>query len=189
MKTMKSIACVKRLAFGSSLAAMWVALLPAASYGDESLPKGHYTLTGAKVTPIDKTERGDVKSERLTHGIRFDIQTTYVLVKGTEAEPFEILNPTVESKSSLTLDKPVTFKGENVPAGTNLLNYKKFDGSFMNVHMPDLFPFAIHSATIMKDFKLPADHYVVTFKWTTKQGGIISDTAKVYIDVDLAGKK
>ena len=185
---MKTIPCANRLAFCSSLAAMWVALLPAASFGDESLPKGHYTLTGVKVTPIDKTERGDVKSDRLTHGIRFDIQTTYVLVKGTEAEPFEILNPTVESKSSLTLDKPVTFKGENVPAGTNLLKYKKFDGSFLNVLMPDLFPFAIHTASIMKDFELPADTYNVKLEWTTTQGQVFSETVKVYIDVKLSDK-
>ena len=99
--------------------------------------------------------------------------------------PFKVLNPAVGSKSRLTLDKPIKFKGEDVPAGTNLLKYKKFDGSFFNVSMPDLFPLAIHSARIHSGFELPPDDYAVKFEWTTKAGETFSDTVNVHIDVDL----
>src|SRR5689334_5200734 len=94
----------------------------------DKLPDGHYKLTGAKVVPVERTEKGDEKSDRLTKAIRFDIEPQYEIVKGTESQPFKIVNPTVSAKSSLTLDKPVKFKGEEVAAGTNLLKYKKFDG-------------------------------------------------------------
>ena len=65
------------------------------------------------------------KSARLTQRIQFSVQASYAVVKGTEAMPFKVLNPTVGSKLSLTLDKAIKFKGEEVPAGTNLLKYKK----------------------------------------------------------------
>jgi hypothetical protein len=36
---------------------------------------------------------------------------------------------------------------------------------------------------------LPADTYTVNFQWTTEQGEILSDTVKVYIDVDLSAER
>ena len=57
------------------------------------------------------------------------------------------------------------------------------------MHVLDLTPFAVGDATIMKDFELPADTYHVKFKWTTEHGEVISETVKVFIDVDLAKKQ
>lgn len=99
-----------------------------------------------------------------------------------------VTNPTVASKTKLTLDKPVKFKGKVVPAGTNLLEFKKFDGSFFNVHVPELTPLAIHSATIKSGFEIPADTYVVKLEWSTAKGETFSDAVKVFIDVDLPAK-
>jgi len=156
---------------------------------DEPLPGGHFTLTGVEVVPIDRTIRNgktiDARSDKLTHWIRFDVTPKYSVAKGSETKNFQILNPTLSAKSSMTLDKPIRFQGKRVPAGTNLLSFKKFDGSELNVHMPDLFPLAIHSATIVRDFEIPADTYKVTFRWQTKSGQVISDTVKVWIDVKL----
>jgi hypothetical protein len=181
--------CVRQLACSLAAVALLVACCTPYSHADEPLPKGHYQLTGVKVVPIDRTEKGDEKSDRLTHWIRFDIQAQKELVKGTEAQPFKILNPAVTAKSSLTFDKPIKFKGEEVPAGTNLLKYKKFDGSFFNVHLPDPHPLAISSATITRDFQIPADAYTVKFAWTTAKGEVFAETVKVSIDVDLADKR
>lgn len=158
-------------------------------HADEPLPRGHFKLTGVKVVPVERTKVdgkiNDHESDKLTYWIRFDVHPKFELVKGTETLPWMIVNPTVGAKSRLSFDKPVKFKGKEVPAGANLLEYKKFDGSFFNVHMPDPFPLAIHSARIMRDFEIPADTYVVQFEWTTKDGDAISDSVKVHIDVDL----
>lgn len=157
---------------------------------DEPLPGGHFTFSDVQVVPINRTTKNgktvDAKSDKLTHWIRFDVLPKYTVAKGSESKPFKMLNPTITAKSSLTLDKPVTFKGKLVPPGTNLLKFKKFDGSRFNVHMPDLFPLAVHSVTITRDFEIPAGTYLVTFKWTTASGQILSDKVKVFIDVDLS---
>lgn len=168
-----------------------IMLLPSVQ-ADERLPGGHFTFNSVEVVPIDRTTNNgktvDAKSDKLTHWIRFDVLPKYTVAKGSESKPFKMLDPTITAKSSLTLDKPVTFKGKRVPAGTNLLKFKKFDGSRFNVHMPDLFPLAVHSVTITRDFEIPAGTYHVTFKWTTASGQVISDKVKVFIDVDLARK-
>ena len=189
MNKIENLCGTRRLASALAVAGLLIAFCPAATNGDEPLPKGHYKLLGAKIISIDRTEKGDVKSDRLTHQIRFDIEPRYEIVKGTEAQPFKILNPTVGTKSSLTLDKPITFKGEIVPAGTNLLKHKKFDGAFFNVHLPDLFPSAINSAIIRRDFVFPADTYTVKFAWTTEAGAVLSETVKVHIDIHPAGER
>ena len=175
--------------YKKSALALLILLVPIALQADEKRPPGHYKLTGVKVVPIERTEKGDEKSDKLTHSIRFDVQTQYEIVKETESQPFNIVNPTVGAKTSLTLDKPVKFKGEEVAAGTNLLKYKKFDGSFFNVHVPELFPLAIGNAVIKQDFEIPADTYAAKFTWTTDGGETFSQTVKVYIAVDLAGKR
>jgi hypothetical protein len=179
---------IRRLASGL-LAVVWMATLCPPLPGDEPLPKGHYLLKSVKVVPIDRTEKGDEKSDRLTHWIRFDIETEREVVKGTEGQPFKIVNPAIAAKSSLTFDKPVKFKGEEVPAGTNLLKYKQFDGSNFNVHLPDPHPLATGSAVITRDFQIPADTYAVKFAWTTTKGEVFEQTVKVAIDVDLASKR
>ncbi len=170
---------------------MGLALLSIAQ-ADEPLPGGHFLFHDVQVVAINRTTKNgitnDAKSDKLTHWIRFDVLPKYRVVKGTESQPFKILNPTVAAKSSLTLDKPIKFLGKPVPAGTNLLKFKKFDGSLLNIHMPDLFPLAIHSATISRDFEIPADTYHVTFKWTTSSGEVFTDKVKVFIDVDLKKK-
>ncbi len=168
-----------------------ITLLPLVQ-ADEPLPGGHFTFSSVQVVPINRTTKNgktvDAKSDKLTHWIRFDVLPKYTVAKGSESKPFQMLDPTVTAKSSLTLDKPVTFKGQRVPAGTNLLKFKKFDGARFNVHMPDLFPLAVHSVTITRDFEIPAGTYHATFQWTTASGQIISDKVKVFIDVDLTRK-
>ena len=101
-------------------------MLPAVR-GGEPLPGGHYTFSGVEVVPIDRTTKNgktnDAKSDKPTHWIRFDVLPKYTVAKGTEAKSFKILNPTVTAKSSLTLDKPVTFKGKPFPVGHSLGNH------------------------------------------------------------------
>jgi len=156
---------------------------------DERLPGGHYILKSVDVKAIERTKKGgktnDHESEKLTHWIRFDIHPKFELLKGTAELEFKMVNRADDTRSRLTFDKPIKFEGETVPAGTNLLDYKKFDGSFFNVHMPAPFPFAIHSATIKSGFEIPADKYAVKFEWTTKEGTVFSDTVDVFIDVKL----
>ena len=185
----------RRLALTCSCHVTWgivaLALWPSAQ-ADEPLPSGHFTFNSVEVVPINRvTKNGktvDAKSDRLTHWIRFDVLPKYTVAKGSESKPFKLLDPTITAKSSLTLDKPVTFQGKRVPAGTNLLKFRKFDGSRFNILMPDLFPLAVHSVTITSDFEIPADTYHVTFQWTTASGQVLSDKVKVFIDVDLERK-
>ena len=156
---------------------------------DEALPRGHVRITGVEVKAIDRVKEdgkiNDRESAKLTHWIRFDVHPKFEPVPGTAALPHKIIDPVVAAESRMTLDKPVKFGGKDVPAGTNLLDFKKFDGSFFNVSMPDLFPFAIHSARIQSGFEIPADTYVVTFEWKTAGGEIFSDKVRVEIDVEL----
>lgn len=131
------------------------ALAPAISLADQPLPGGTFTLTGVEVKPIERTRTDDGKindkvSDKLTYWIRFDVHPTYTV---KQSPSFSITNPTVVNKTKLTLDKPVKFKGKVVPAGANLLEFKKFDGSFFNVHVPKLTPLAIHSAAIKSGFE------------------------------------
>ena len=168
-------------------AATSLAAISMTTYADEPMPRGHYTCNGVEVVPIDRTfvngKTTDHKSDTLTHWIRFDIHAKFSLQDGTKAKPFQISNPTVLSKCSLTVDKPVRFKGKEVPAGTNLMKYKKFDGSLLNISMPTLSPFVINSIHIRDDFEFPPDTYTLEFQWETKDGKTISDTVKVRIDI------
>lgn len=165
---------------------------PISCGSDQPLPKGNYAITGVKVAAIDRTrvdgKTFDNESTKLTHWIRFDVRTKSERLSGTEKLPFEILNPIDDSKTSLTLDKPIKFQGKNVPAGANLLKYKKFDGARYNVSMPTLSPLAIRSVRIQSDFLIPADTYAVTFKWVTAKGKVFSGKVKVHIDVNLNEK-
>ena len=183
---MLSLPPLVRVVATASLLVVYMATVRPAD-GDEPLPCGHFRLQGVKVVPIDRTKKDgitrDQKSKRLTHWVRFDIHPKFEVLKGTETLPFKLMNPSVGAKSELTLDKPVRFKDMDVPAGVNLLKYRKFDGSFFNVSMPDLFVFAIHSVRIHSDFEIPADTYTVSFKWKTKDGTVFSDSVKVLIDV------
>lgn len=162
---------------------------PMIGLGDEALPRGHYRLTGVKVVPIERSKvdgkTSDAESDKLTHWIRFDIHGNFDRVPGTEKLPFTILNRPDATKSRLTLDKPIKFQGKMVPAGTNLLKFKKFNGRQFNVMMPDPFPFAIHSVRIQSGFQIPADTYTVTFEWLTATGELVSDVVTVHIDVKL----
>jgi hypothetical protein len=171
------------------LALTGMAVASSSCRADEPLPGGHYTFQAVTVVPINRTTKNgktvDAKSDKLTHWIRFDVLPKYAVAKGSGAKPFKILNPSITTKSSLTLNKPITFKGKQVPAGTNLLKFRKFDGSRFNIHMPDLFPLAVHSVTITRDFEIPAGSYDVTFKWTTASGQVFSDKVRVFIDVEL----
>ena len=157
------------------------------THADEPLPGGHYRLLAVKVVPIERTQKAGVandhESDRLTHWVRFDIHPKFELSKGTKDLPFKLLNPAITAKSELTFDKPIRFKGMELPAGFNLLKHQKFDGSFFNVSMPDPTVFAIHSVRIHSDFVIPADTYTVSFKWKTKEGTVFSDRVKVRIDV------
>ena len=159
------------------------------TWANDRLPRGHYVFTGVDVVAIDRKESdgktSDHPSDKLTHWIRFDIRPKFEVVEGSERLPFKLVNATVGAKSRMTLDKPIKFKGEDLPAGENLLKYKKFNGSTFNVYMPELSPLVVNSARIQRDFEIPKDTYVVTFAWTTTRGEVLSDTVKVHIDVKL----
>ena len=94
------------------------------THADEPLPGGHYRLLAVKVVPIERTQKAGVtndhESDRLTHWVRFDIHPKFEWLKGTKHLPFKLLNPAITAKSELTLDKPIRFKGMELPAGFNL---------------------------------------------------------------------
>ena len=166
------------------------------TYARSELPKGHYILTGVKVTPLRKIVLGAhttnyIETNRLIQLVLFESQADYVISEGTGKMPYKLLNPTVDSKMSLTMDKDIKFKDQNVPAGTNLLKFQKVDGSYpINITMSRLdAPLGKTAIKINKDFIVPADTYNVTFKWVTSRGDILSDTVKVFIDADLTKVK
>ena len=154
---------------------------------DAPLPPGHFTLTGVDVVPIDRSvadgKVNDHRSNTLTHWIRFDVRTKFEVLDGTKTKPFKITNPTERSKCSLIVDKPVQFKGKEVPAGTNLLKHQQFDGSFLNVSMSPLSPLVVNQIQIRDDFTFPPDTYTLRFQWETSEGEKFTDTVTVRIDI------
>jgi len=157
-------------------------------HADDQLPRGHFTLTGVEVVPIDRSvvdeKVNDHKSNTLTHWIRFDVHAKFTVLDDTKAKPFKITNPTEMSKCSLTVNKPIRFKGKEVPAGANLLKHQQFDGSFLNVSMTALSPQAVHSIRIREDFTFPPDTYTLRFQWETSDGEKFTDTVTVRISVE-----
>jgi len=157
---------------------------------DDPLPKGHYRLTDVEVSAIERTKTADGKvsydkSEILTHSLRFDVKTIANRIDGTQDKRFEVLNPTVSA--SMTVDKPIKFKGKHVPTGTNLVNYEEFNGRNFTIRMRKLTPLAIQSIRLSNDFVFPPGTYNILFEWTTTDGDKISKKVKVAININNAG--
>jgi len=153
---------------------------------DEPLPGGQFMLTDVKVQPIERTRLPNGKindhvSDILTHWIRFDVHPKF---ERKEAAGFQIADPVVSAKQSVTLDKAIRHKGKPVAAGTNLMSLKKFNGRTFNISMPNLNPFAIGSIRLSDDFEFPPDTYTFTFGWETKSGRKIAKEVKVKVDLE-----
>ena len=156
-----------------------------AAYGQQ-VPKGHFLLTGVEVDPINRTKTADgktadAKSDMLNHSLRFDVRAVADLVDGTKDLGYKILNPT--EKMSMTVDKPIKFRGKAVPAGTNLLNYKEFDGRKFTIKMRALNANSHGSIRLTDDFFFPPDNYDIKFEWTTADGDVISKDVSVMINI------
>ena len=161
---------------------------PQSLRADEPLPTGEYRLTGIKIDAINRTKTAeggvvDAKSDKLTHWIRFDLSPTFEVVKGSEKKRFKIEDPVTEM--TLKLDKPIKLNEKAIAAGTDLFQYKKFDGKRFNMTVPKVHPLGRSSARIKRDFDFPNDVYNVTFECKTKSGKTFSDTIQVTIDVKL----
>lgn len=167
-------------------------VLPLLNISADEMPRGHYTLTGVEVLPIERSVVGDKVSDhvsdRLTHWIRFDVSPKFEMLDGTETKPFMITNPTERSKCSLTVDKPIRYYGEVVLAGTNLMDFQRFDGSRYNISMPPLNPLGIQSIRIGDGFTFAPDIYRLRFNWGTEDETTFSDSVAVRIDL-TSGKK
>jgi len=165
-----------------------LAVLPLLNIIADEIPRGHYTLTGAQVFPIERSVKdgvvNDHVSDILTHWIRFDVHAKFVIVDGTETMPFQITNPTDRSKCRLTVDKPIYYYGEKVPAGTNLMKYQRFDGTRYNVSMPPLNPLVINSIRISDGFTFAPGTYRLCFSWGTEDHTTFSDSVAVHIDLE-----
>lgn len=162
-------------------------VLPLLNINADEMPRGHFTLTGVEVRPIERSvvdgKVNDHVSHTLTHGIRFDVRPIFVMLDGTETKPFLITNPTGIWKCSLTLDKPIHYYGKEVPAGTNLMDFQRFDGSRYNVSMPPLNPLVINSIRISDGFTFVPDTYTLRFDWRTEEHTTFSDSVTVRIDL------
>lgn len=171
-----------------SMACLMIAVVSVSVHADEPGPKGEYSLKSVKVVAVNRTKTPEGKtvdkiSNKLTHSIRFDVFPKFEKVKGSEKKAFKVLDPVTEM--SLKLDKAIAINGKAIPAGTNLLKYKKFDGKSFNVSMNKLHPLSIGSVRIKRDFEIPNDVYNVTFGWKTKSGKTLSQEVQVTIDVEL----
>ena len=156
-------------------------------WSDQPLPLFTFTLTGVKVTAVDrkKTDDGKVSdevSDTLKHWIRFDVKPSF---DKKASQSFSIEDPVDKFETKMTFDKPIKFEGEEVPAGTNLLKFKKFNGKSYNISAPGLIPGGTRSVRIKRGFEIPADDYEVNFEWTTESGKKFSSKVKVNIDVKL----
>ena len=163
------------------------------AFAFQQVPKGHFRLLGVEVHPINrvKTPNGRVSDERsdtLTHSLRFDVRAVKELVDGTQDQRFEILNPTADM--SITVDKPIKFKGKVVPANTNLLDYKPkatVRRRKSPIYMRALNPLAYGSIRLTNDFVFPPDNYKIKFEWITSEGESISKDVSVIINISPDG--
>lgn len=169
-----------------------ISVLPLLNISASEMARGHYTLTGVEVQPIERSvgngKVNDQVSDTLTHWIRFDVCPKFEMLEGTETKPFRATNSTVSSKCSLTVDQPILYNGEEVPAGTNLLKFQHFEGSRYNVSMPPLNPLVISSIRIGDDFTFTPGTYRLRFEWVTEEETTFSDSVAVRIDRDSGNK-
>ena len=154
--------------------------------GDQQVPRGHFRLTGVEVNPINRTRTADGKvrddiSDTLTHSLRFDFRAVAELIDGTSDSSYELVNPTTEM--SMTVDKPITFKGKTVPIGTNLLDYKETVRGRSTIRMRPLNALASGSIRLTNAFVFPSDSYQIKFKWTTADGEVFSKDVDVVINI------
>ena len=160
---------------------------------DEAPPSGLYTLTGVSVNAIERTitdgKASGRQSDTLTHWIRFDLTTESSRKEGSEQKLFQVTNPIDMSKCSLTVDKPIKLGEEEIPAKTNLMKYRKFDGRTFNIRMPSLHPLVVNSIYLTDDFHFTPDTYTFTFEWHTADEKKLSDTVEVKIDLRPAEKR
>ena len=160
------------------------------SFANDPLPKGNYIITGVEVVAVDRVplENGkvaDQESDTLTHWIRFDVKVQSQLIEGTEELPYQLLNPVVMDSCEITFDRPIMFGEQEIEAGTNLLDFKKFDGRTFSISAPRISPLTRSSVRIQSGFKIPRDDYTVSFSWTTEEGQTFSSQVDVLIDVEL----
>ena len=158
----------------------------------DQVPRGHFRLTGVQVDPINRTrtadgKTNDAKSDTLTHSLRFDTRTISESVDGTNDLPYMVLNPTV--KMSMTVDKVIKFRGKDVPIGTNLLDYKEFNGRKFTINMRALNATSYGSVRLSNDFVFPPDNYKIKFEWTTDQGEVLASDVSVSINIDPEASK
>jgi len=145
---------------------------------EKPAPQGHYTIIDGEVNKL--------KSDSLTHWIRFDVQAQASLKKGSEEKPFKVINPIDLSKCSLSIDKPIKVSGKKVAAGVNLMKYRKFDGHSFNISMPSLHPHIINSIYLTEDFEFSPDTYTFKFQWQSADKKTLSDSLEVKIDLRAA---
>lgn len=168
-----------------STCAVFGGILAVQSQADE-LPRGVFRLTGVEVSAIDRIREGkkihDKKSDKLTYWVRFDIRSKAKMVAGREQERMKILNPM--KPSALMFDKVVHYKGKDVAAGTNLLQFVAPGATKPpRIDLPSLNPMAIGSLRLGKEFAFPAKDYQVRFEWEATTGETLSDTVDVTIDL------
>ena len=185
MSPIKSALLVVSVVLGYGIAAPIYAIQTPMA-GDQQVPQGHFRLTGVQVDPINRTKTADgktndSKSDTLTHSLRFSVRAVADLVDGTKDLPYKVLNPT--DAMSVTVDKPIQFRGKKVPIGTNLLDYKEFDGKKFTINMRPLNATSYGSLRLSNDFVFPPDTYKIKFAWTTSERDVISKDVLVTINI------
>ena len=103
--------------------------------------------------------------------------------------PGVIVNPTIASKSWLSVDRPIRHLGVSLPADTNLLSVEairnSFDGSHFDLLFPNLSPFAIVIAKFRPDrFSFERGPHLFRLRWESASGDVFRDSVQVYLDID-----
>lgn len=178
----------------------FITLLVSSAHAKSPKRKGHYTLKGATVSPLDQNKIdgkvNNFKSKTLKALVRFDITAIAEKIEGSDAKKFLITNEIDKSKSSLTLDKPIWHNKIELKPGTNLLGLEtpitQLSGKVVMIPSIDigtLRPQISKMITFDNSFKFPTGTYTFTFHWETLKGEKLSTLVEVLIDLTPPVKK
>ncbi|MGL1935030.1 MAG: hypothetical protein OCD01_08420 [Fibrobacterales bacterium] len=173
---------------------------------EECWPTKEYTITGVTIIPEEyklNSKGATGAPDTLRRRTFFDIKAEVVeatlspalpaheypethLIDSTDSDCYYglIANPSRIDHSKIFVNKPIVFKGDTIPAHTNLKQYREMGEDMLNINMSFLYVHERAFIWIHDDFEFGQGEHTFTFEWYTYTNEVIRDSTIVYLDID-----
>lgn len=157
-----------------------------------------FRITGVTAQPLDRRIVNGIPQQIVADTLRGQVAFWITTLSNQEPDqtieqpaatspfPGTVVNPTVASKSHLSVSRAIHHLGISIPAETNLLSVEairnSFDGSFFDLFFPGLSPFAITEVRFRTDrFSFEPGLHTFLLRWESAAGEVFADTVTAYL--------